>query len=85
MSVGYGYFDLDQVVVYKATGGKEGSEDASSGGMEMKPGDLHINAANGNNAYVRHSDSSSLDVQSLVLVRVLPCRASHFRLLLSLV
>lgn len=47
-----GYFDLDQIVVYQATGGKEKSGDPSSGGMEMKPSGLHIDASNGNNACV---------------------------------
>ncbi|KIP10935.1 hypothetical protein PHLGIDRAFT_186302 [Phlebiopsis gigantea 11061_1 CR5-6] len=73
MSVGNGYFDLDQVVVYKATGGKEGSEDASSGGMEMKPGDLHINAANGNNAAGAAVQSKSLS-PAVIAVPPPPCQ-----------
>lgn len=53
ISVGGGYFDLDNIVVYEATGGKEGhSGDPSSGGMEMKPGNLHVDANNGNNSCV---------------------------------
>ncbi|EKM54232.1 uncharacterized protein PHACADRAFT_210048 [Phanerochaete carnosa HHB-10118-sp] len=52
VSTGNGFFDLDAVVIYQATGGKSGSY--STGGTAMaNPDDLHVDVSDSNNVSPR--------------------------------
>lgn len=48
ISTANGYFDLDTIETYQAAGGNPGSN--STGGMEMQPNNLRVNAANDNSS-----------------------------------